>query len=83
MESPGSLKFTDPMGEAPGRFCTLINIGHTRGIEHVASADTLAFDYGRLLDPVARYGQGVAFNNGAATLYPPRGKGWRLTRTRP
>ena len=29
MEGPGSLKFTDPLGEAPGRFCTLINIGHT------------------------------------------------------
>lgn len=29
MEGPGSLKFTDPMGQAPGRFCTLINIGHT------------------------------------------------------
>jgi hypothetical protein len=29
MEGPGSLRFTDPLGQAPGRFCTLINIGHT------------------------------------------------------
>ncbi len=29
MDGPNSLKFTDPMGKAPGRFCTLINIGHT------------------------------------------------------
>jgi len=29
MDDPSGLKFTDPMGMAPGRFCTLINIGHT------------------------------------------------------
>lgn len=29
MDNPNSLRFTDPMGQAPGRFCTLINIGHT------------------------------------------------------
>jgi len=29
MEGQGTLKFTDPLGEAPGRFCTLIHIGHT------------------------------------------------------
>jgi hypothetical protein len=29
MEDPKSPRFTDPLGVAPGRFCTLINIGHT------------------------------------------------------
>jgi hypothetical protein len=29
MEDQDGLRFTDPMGMAPGRFCTLINIGHT------------------------------------------------------
>ena len=29
MDEQDGLKFTDPMGVAPGRFCTLINIGHT------------------------------------------------------
>ena len=29
MDDSNELKFTDPMGQAPGRFCTLINIGHT------------------------------------------------------
>ena len=29
MEGPTPLKLTDPLGQAPGRFCTLINIGHT------------------------------------------------------
>jgi hypothetical protein len=29
MEGQGTLKFTDPLGQAPGRFCTLIHIGHT------------------------------------------------------
>ncbi len=29
MDAPNQLRFTDPMGNAPGRFCTLINIGHT------------------------------------------------------
>jgi hypothetical protein len=29
MSDPTSLRFTDPSGLAPGRFCTLINIGHT------------------------------------------------------
>lgn len=29
MADPNTLKFTDPLGQAPGRFCTLIHIGHT------------------------------------------------------
>ncbi len=29
MDDPQSPRFTDPLGMAPGRFCTLINIGHT------------------------------------------------------
>ena len=29
MEGQATLKFTDPLGQAPGRFCTLIHIGHT------------------------------------------------------
>jgi Protein of unknown function (DUF3467) len=29
MNVPDGLRFTDPSGMAPGRFCTLINIGHT------------------------------------------------------
>jgi hypothetical protein len=29
MDEPNGLKFTDPLNNAPGRFCTLINIGHT------------------------------------------------------
>jgi hypothetical protein len=29
MDQPGGLRFTDPLGMAAGRFCTLINIGHT------------------------------------------------------
>jgi hypothetical protein len=29
MEEQDGLKFTDPLGISPGRFCTLINIGHT------------------------------------------------------
>jgi hypothetical protein len=29
MEGPNTLRFTDPMGQAPGRFCTLIHIGHS------------------------------------------------------
>lgn len=29
MDDPKSPRFTDPLGQAPGRFCTLINIGHT------------------------------------------------------
>jgi len=29
MEAPNTLKFTDPLSQAPGRFCTLIHIGHT------------------------------------------------------
>ena len=27
---PGQMpRFTDPLGQSPGRFCTLINVGHT------------------------------------------------------
>lgn len=29
MDDPTEPRFTDPMNLAPGRFCTLINIGHT------------------------------------------------------
>ncbi|MCC6750919.1 MAG: DUF3467 domain-containing protein [Deltaproteobacteria bacterium] len=29
MDEPVGPRFTDPQGLAPGRFCTLINIGHT------------------------------------------------------
>ena len=29
MDEPTALRFTDPLGMAPGRFCTVINIGHT------------------------------------------------------
>lgn len=29
MDEPGAPRFTDPMGMAAGRFCTMINIGHT------------------------------------------------------
>lgn len=29
MDNPNELRFTDPLGQAPGRFCNLINIGHT------------------------------------------------------
>jgi hypothetical protein len=29
MDGQNALRFTDPLGEAPGRFCTLIHIGHT------------------------------------------------------
>jgi hypothetical protein len=29
MADPTQLKFTDPLSQAPGRFCTLIHIGHT------------------------------------------------------
>ncbi|MFH1130730.1 MAG: DUF3467 domain-containing protein [Pseudomonadota bacterium] len=29
MDDPTAPRFTDPHGMAPGRFCTLINIGHT------------------------------------------------------
>ncbi len=29
MEDPNAPRFTDPMGLSPGRFCTLVNIGHT------------------------------------------------------
>lgn len=29
MEEQDGLQFTDPLGISPGRFCTLINIGHT------------------------------------------------------
>jgi hypothetical protein len=29
MDQPDGLKFTDPNNKAAGRFCTLINIGHT------------------------------------------------------
>ena len=27
--APKVPRFTDPMGQSPGRFCTMINIGHT------------------------------------------------------
>jgi len=37
MEPPKTPRFTDPMGLSPGRFCTLINIGHT--------AEFFAFDF--------------------------------------
>jgi hypothetical protein len=29
MDGPNGLRFTDPLNEAAGRFCTLIHIGHT------------------------------------------------------
>ena len=29
MDEQDGLRFTDPLGISPGRFCTLINIGHT------------------------------------------------------
>lgn len=36
-QQDGLPRFTDPMGRAAGRFCTLINIGHT--------AEFFAFDF--------------------------------------
>lgn len=29
MDDPNALKFTDPFTRSAGRFCTLVNIGHT------------------------------------------------------
>lgn len=29
MDDPNEMKFVDPLNRAPGRFCNLINIGHT------------------------------------------------------
>lgn len=29
MAEQGMPRFTDPLGQSPGRFCTLVNIGHT------------------------------------------------------
>lgn len=29
MDDPQDLKFTDPFNRSAGRFCTLVNIGHT------------------------------------------------------
>ena len=67
MDDANELKFTDPNNKSPGRFCTLINIGHT--------PEFFAFDF-RSVTP-----EGEACLLGRYFLTPQHAKRLMLTLT--